>query len=153
MDDAILKQFIYDKLKRRLGNTTAHIRRSPFAPKSINATKKVIKKVVSKAPAKVIRYCSTCEKIGHTKINCLKGKWTKKVNYIYTLVPSAQDEIEDSKDSEKEYIVKEEDSPQKEEIELLRCFANDDVKYVEEDDSESKNCYASKKKCCEVKYL
>ena len=141
MDDAILEKFIYDELKRRLGGITAYVRRSPFTSKSINATKKVIKKVVSskapngKAPAKNIRHCLTCRKIGHTKVNCPKGKQTKKVNYIYALAPLVQDEEEDLEDSEEEYIVEEEDSLQEEEIE------DDDVEYVEEDDSESRNCY------------
>ena len=140
MDDATLEKFIYDELKRRLGGTTAHIRKSPFAPRSINATKKVIKKVVSKAPAKVIRHCSACGKAGHTKVNCPRIKRTKKVNYVY------QDEVEDP-DSEEEYIVEGEDGSQEEEIE------DDDVEYVKEDDSESRNCYAVKKKWCEVEYL
>ena len=44
--------------------------------------------------------------------------------------------------------MKEEDSSQEEEIE------DDDVEYVEEDNSESaRNCYAVKKKWCEVEYL
>ena len=147
IDDAILEKFIYDELKRRLGGTTAHVRKSPFASRSINATKKVIKKVVSckapngKASAKNIRHCSACGKTGHTKVNCPRIKRTKKVNYVY------QDEVEDLEDSEEEYIVEEEDSPQEEEIE------DDDVEYVEEDDSESRNCYTSKKKWCEVEYL
>src|SRR6185436_1325690 len=141
MDDATLEKFIYDELKKRLGGTTAHVRKSPFAPRSINATKKVIKKVVSKAPAKVIRHCSACGKAGHTKVNCPKGKRTKKVNYVY------QDEVEDPEDSEEEYILEEEDNSQEEEIE------DDDVEYVEEDDSEFRNCYAVKKKWCEMEYL
>uniref|UniRef100_U9URV3 Uncharacterized protein n=1 Tax=Rhizophagus irregularis (strain DAOM 181602 / DAOM 197198 / MUCL 43194) TaxID=747089 RepID=U9URV3_RHIID len=70
---------------------------------------------------------------GHTKVNCPKGKRTKKVNYVY------QDEVEDPEASEEEYIVESEVDSEEEEIE------NDDVKYVEEDDSESRNCYASKK--------
>src|ERR1700741_4963722 len=48
MDDATLEKFIYDELKRRLGGTTAHVRKSPFTPRNINATKKVVRKVVSK---------------------------------------------------------------------------------------------------------
>ena len=111
--------------------------------KSINATKKVIKKVVSKAPVKVIRHCSACGKAGHTKVNCPRIKRTKKVNYVY------QDKVEDPENSEEEYIVEEEDRPQEEEIEE----DDDDVEYVEEDDSESRNCYAVKKKWCKVEYL
>jgi uncharacterized protein YoxC len=147
MDDATLEKFIYDELKRRLGGTTAHVRKSPFAPRSINATKKVIRKVVPcKAPigkttSKIIRHCSACGKAGHTKVNCPRLKRTKKVNYVY------QDEVEDPENSEEEYIVEEEDSSQEEEIE------DDDVEYVEEDDSESRNCYAVKKKWYEAEYL
>ena len=125
MDDATLEKFIYDELKRRLGGTTAHVRKSPFAPRSINATKKVVRKVVSKALAKVIRHCSACGKAGHTKVNCHRIKWTKKVNYVY------QDEVEDPENSEEEYILEEEDSSQEEEIEDEE----------EDDDSESaRNC-------------
>ena len=102
MDDATLEKFIYDELKRRLGGTTAHVRKSPFAPRSINATKKVVRKVVSKASAKKTRNCSACGKAGHIKVNCPKGKRTKKVNYVY------QDVVEDPEASEEEYIVEEE---------------------------------------------
>ena len=80
---------------------------------------------------------SACGKAGHTKVNCPKGKRTKKVNYVY------QDEVEDPENSEEEYILEEEDNSQEEEIE-------DDV---EEDDNESRNCYAVKKKWCEMEYL
>ena len=104
MDDATLEKFIYDELKRRLGGTTAHVRKSPFASKNTNATKKVVRKIVSKASAKQTRHCSACGKAGHTKVNCPKGKRTKKVNYVY------QDEEEDPDDSEEECIVEEEDS-------------------------------------------
>ena len=57
-DDAALEQFIYDELDRRLGGKSAHIRKSPFAPKSAYATKKVVRKVVPKKTIKVIRHCS-----------------------------------------------------------------------------------------------
>ena len=70
-------------LKGDLEGTTTHVKKNPFVSRSINATKKVIKKVVSKASAKVIRHCSACEKAGHTKVNCPKLKQTKKVNYVY----------------------------------------------------------------------
>src|ERR1044072_5070075 len=129
MDDATLEKF-----------TTAHVRKSPFAPRSINATKKVVRKVVSKASAKQTRHCSACEKAGHTKVNCPKGKQTKKVNYVY------QDVVEDPEAFEEEYIV-EEEVVEEEEIE------DDDeeyVEYVDENDDEPRNCYASKKKWCEV---
>jgi transcription elongation factor Elf1 len=143
MDDTTLEKFIYDELKRRLGGTTAHIRKSPFTPRSINATKKVVRKVVPKASAKQTRHCSACGKAGHTKVNCPKGKRTKKVNYVY------QDVVEDPEASEEEYIV-EEEVVEEEEIE------DDDeeyVEYVDENDDEPRNCYASKKKWCEVEYL
>jgi hypothetical protein len=141
MDDATLEKFIYDELKRRLSGTTAYVRKSPFTPRSINTTKKVVRKVVPKSTSKIIRHCSACGKAGHTKVNCPRIKRTKKVNYVY------QDEIENPEDSEEEYIVEEEDSSQEEEIE------EDDVEYVEDDDNESRNCYAVKKKWCEVEYL
>src|ERR1043166_3848099 len=143
MDDTTLEKFIYDELKRRLGGTTAHIRKSPFTPRSINATKKVVRKVVPKVSAKQTRHCSACEKAGHTKVNCPKGKRTKKVNHVY------QDVVEDPEASEEEYIV-EEEVVEEEEIE------DDDeeyVEYVDENDDEPRNCYASKKKWCEVEYL
>ena len=142
IDDETLEKFIYDDLKRRLGGTTAHIRKSPFTPRSINATKKVVRKVVPKASSKqVIRHCLARGKAGYTKVNCPRLKRTKKVNYVY------QDEVEDPEDSEEEYIVEEEDDPEEEEIE------DDDVEYVEENDSKSaRNCYAVKKKWCEVEY-
>ncbi|PKC03006.1 hypothetical protein RhiirA5_452577 [Rhizophagus irregularis] len=142
IDDATLENFIYEELKKRLGGTTAHVRKSPFTSRSAYATKKVIRKVVPKASAKQTRHCSACGKAGHTKVNCPKGKRTKKVNYVY------QDEVEDPEDSE-EYIVEEEEDPKEEEIE------DDDeyVEYVDENDDEPRNCYATKKKWCKVEYL
>ena len=146
MDDATLEKFIYDELKRRLGGTTAHVRKSPFAPRSINATKKVVRKVVPKTTSKIIRHCSACGKAGHTKVNCPRIKRTKKVNYVY------QDEEEDPEDVE-EYILEEEEDPEEEENE------EDDeyVEYVDDDESalndSGRNCYATKKKWCEVEYL
>ncbi|GES89924.1 hypothetical protein GLOIN_2v1778214 [Rhizophagus clarus] len=72
---------------------------------------KVVRKVkLSKASAKQIWYCLTCKKVGHTKINCPKFKWTKKVNYVYQ-----DEEEEDSKDSKK-YIVEEKKDLKEEEI-------------------------------------
>src|SRR5947209_9225980 len=102
-------------------------------PSSTYATKKVVRKVVPKASAKQTRHCPSCGKAGHTKVNCPKDKQTKKVNYVY------QDEVEDPEASEEEYILEEVEDSEEEEIEI------DDVEYVEEDDSESRNCYASKK--------
>ena len=58
MDDVTLEKYIYDELKKRLGGTTAHVRKSPFMPRSINATKKVVRKVVLKITSKIIRHCS-----------------------------------------------------------------------------------------------
>jgi len=154
MDDAILEKFIYDELKRRLGGTTAHIRKSPFASRNTNATKKAVSKVVQKTPVKqIIRLCSVCRKAGHTKLNCPEAnrpgvKRTKKVNYVY------QDEVEVPENTEEEYIeyiVEEEDEAEEEEIE-----DDDDIEYVEDDNNESassRNCYAVKKKWCEVEYL
>ena len=51
-DDATLENFIYEELKKRLGGQTAHVRKSPFTPRSAYATKKVVRKVVPKASAK-----------------------------------------------------------------------------------------------------
>ena len=87
--------------------------------------------------AKQTRNCSACGKAGHTKVNCLILKQTKKVNYVYQ---NEEEDPEDSEDSE-EYIL-EEDS--EEEIEDDN---EDDI------DDESRNCYALKKKWCEVEYL
>jgi len=139
-DNETLEKFIYEELGRRLGGKTAHVRKSPFTPRSTYATKKVVRKVVPKASAKQTRHCSACGKAGHTKVNCPKGKRTKKVNYVY------QDEVEDPEASEEEYILEEVEDSEEEEIE------DDDVEYVE-DDSESRNCYAVKKKWCEVECL
>ena len=116
MDDATLEKFIYDELKRRLGGTTAYARKSPFAFKSINATKKVVRKVVPKTNSKIIRHYSACEKANHTKVNCPRIKRTKKVNYIY------QDEVEDPEDSKEEIIVEEKDNSQEEKIEDIQIF-------------------------------
>ncbi|GBB93416.1 hypothetical protein RclHR1_21680002 [Rhizophagus clarus] len=110
-DDATLENFIYEELKKRLGGQTVHVRKSLFTSRSIYATKKVVRKVkLSKASAKQIWYCLTCKKVGHTKINCPKFKWTKKVNYVYQ-----DEEEEDSKDSKK-YIVEEKKDLKEEEI-------------------------------------
>ncbi|PKB96326.1 hypothetical protein RhiirA5_435017, partial [Rhizophagus irregularis] len=45
---SVLGPHIYDELGKRLGRKTAHVRKSPFTPKSIYTTKKVIKKIVPK---------------------------------------------------------------------------------------------------------
>ena len=94
-----------------MGAKTAHVRKSPFALRSAYATKKVVRKVAPKTSNKLVRHCSSCRKAGHIKVNCLKGKRTKKVNYVY------QDEIEDPEDSEEEYILEEEDVSEEEEVE------------------------------------
>ena len=144
-DDAALEQFIYDELDRRLGGKSAHIRKSPFAPRSAYATKKVVRKVAPKKTIKVIRHCSICGKTGHTKTRCPRIKRTKKVNYVI------QDEADDPENLEEEYIVEEEDSSEEE--------SEDDDEYVDDDDDESnpstssRNCYAVKKKWGEVEYL
>ncbi|PKY60311.1 hypothetical protein RhiirA4_483881 [Rhizophagus irregularis] len=141
-DDATLERFIYDDLQRRLGGKTAHVRKSPFTPRSTYATKKVVRKVVpSKASAKQPRHCSSCGKAGHTKVNCPRGKRTKKVNYVY------QDEVEDPDDSEEEIILEEEDVFEEEEIE------DDDDEDDDDESTTSRNCYAVKKKWSEVEYL
>src|SRR5947207_4583111 len=121
-DDAALEQFIYDELDRRLGGKSAHIRKSPFAPRSAYATKKVVRKVAPKKTIKIIRHCSICGKTGHTKTRCSRVKCTKKVNYVI------QDDSEDPEDLE--YIMEEEDGSEEAEIE-------DDNENVDDDDDES----------------
>ena len=57
MDDATLEKFIYDELKRRLGGTSAHVRKNPFTElpvRNTNATKKAVRKVIQKTPIKRI---------------------------------------------------------------------------------------------------
>ena len=99
--------------------------------RNINATKKVVRKVVPKTTSKVIRYCLTCGKTGHIKVNCHRLKRVKKVNYVQ------QDKEKDPEDSEEECIVEEKDDSEEQEIE-------DDEK---NDDSKSaRNCYAVRKK-------
>jgi hypothetical protein len=143
-DDATLEKFIYEELQKRLGRKVTNVRRSPFAEPQVrntNATKKVVRKRVQKAPVKrIVRLCSVCKKAGHTKINCPGVKRTKKVNYLY------HDDVEETEDPEEEYIeeyiLEEEEDPEKEEIE-----EDDDVEYVEYvDDSETRNCNTLKKK-------
>ena len=134
-------QIIYEELQKRLGAKTAHVRKSPFAPRSAYATKKVVRKVTPKTSSKLVRHCSACGKAGHTKVNCPRLKRTKKLNYVY------QDDVEDPEDLEEEYILEEEDDPEEEEIEEVE---DDEEKY---DDNESRNCYAVKKKWSEVEYL
>ncbi|GES93459.1 hypothetical protein GLOIN_2v1772633 [Rhizophagus clarus] len=129
--NATLENFIYEELKKRLGGQTAHVRKSPFIPRSAYATKKVIRKVVPKASAKQTRHCSACGKTGHTKINCPRLKQTKKVNYVY------QNEEEDPEDSEEEYIEEYIEDSEEEEVE-------EDDEYIDAD--ESQNCYTVKKK-------
>ena len=122
-DDATLEKFIYEELQKRLGAKTAHIRKSPFAPRSAYATKKVVRKVAPKKTIKVIRHCLICGKTSHTKTRCPRIKRTKKVNYVI------QDEADDPENLEEEYIVEEEDSSEEE--------SEDDDEYVDDDDDES----------------
>ncbi|CAB4399436.1 unnamed protein product [Rhizophagus irregularis] len=139
-DDTTLENFIYEELKKRLGAKTAHVRKSPFTPKSVYTTKKVIKKIVPKKSSKLPRHYSVCAKAGHTKVNCPRGKRAKKVNHVY------QDAEEDPEDSEEECIAEEEDESEEEEIE-------DDNENDDDDSPSDRNCYAVKKKWLEVEYL
>lgn len=139
-DDATLDNFIYEELQKRLESKTAHVRKSPFTPKSAYATKEVVRKVVPKASAKQTRHCSTCGKAGHTKVNCPKGKRTKKVNHVY------QDEEEDPEDLEEEYIEEYIEDSEEEEVE-------EDDEYIDDNADETRNCYAVKKKWYKVEYL
>ena len=52
IDDETLEKFIYDDFKRRLEGTTTYIKKSSFASRSINATKKVVRKVMPKVSSK-----------------------------------------------------------------------------------------------------
>jgi hypothetical protein len=143
-DNETLEKFIYKELNRRLGAKTAHIRKSALPVRSTNATKKVIKKIVSKKSSKLARHCSVCVKAGHTKVNCPRVKRTKKVNHAY------QEVVEESEDPEEyieEYIKEEEGDSEEEEVEEVE---DDEEEY---DDNESRNCYAVKKKWNEVEYL
>ena len=151
-DDAALEQFIYDELDRRLGGKSAHIRKSPFAPRSAYATKKVVRKVAPKKTIKIIRHCSICGKTGHTKTRCSRVKRTKKVNYVI------QDDSKDPEDLE--YIVEEEDGSEEVEIEDDDENVDDPegCSFITDDDesnlsSSSRNCHAVKKKWSEVEYL
>ncbi|CAB4411238.1 unnamed protein product [Rhizophagus irregularis] len=111
-DDATLENFIYEEFQKRLGSKTAHVyRKSPFIPRSAYAIKKVVRKVVPKASAKQTQHCLACRKAGHTKVNCPKGKRTKKVNHVY------QDEEEDPEDPEEEYIEEYIEDSEEEEVE------------------------------------
>src|SRR6266487_6920372 len=140
-DDTTLEKFIYEELQKRLGAKTAHVRKSPFTPRSAYATKKVVRKVTPKTTSsKLVRHCSTCGKAGHTKVNCPRLKRTKKVNHVY------QDEVEDPEDSEEENIVEEEDVSEEEEVE-------DEDENDDDESASSQNCYAVKKKWCEMEYL
>src|SRR5436305_12181413 len=139
-DDATLEKFIYEELQKRLGAKTAHVRKSPFTPRSAYTTKKVVRKVAPKTSSKLVRHCSACGKAGHTKVNCPKLKRTKKVNYVY------QDEVEDPEDSEEEYILEGEDVSEEEEVE-------DEDENDDDEDPRGINCYAVKKKWCEMEYL
>src|SRR5438046_2616928 len=67
-DDATLEKFIYEELQKRLGAKSAHVRKSPLAPRNAYATKKVVRKVVPKTSSKLVRHCSSCRKAEHTKV-------------------------------------------------------------------------------------
>jgi hypothetical protein len=144
-DDATLEQFIYDDLQKKLGCRTAHVRKSPFEPRSVNATKKAVRKVVQKPPVKrIVRLCSVCRKAGHTKINCPGVKTTKKVNYVYQNAEKNQvlwEPTEDSEEPEIEYVLDEEESrladlePEIEYVLEEEVEVEEDVKYVDDDES------------------
>src|SRR5271170_7168971 len=110
-DPTALKEYVYDNLTNRLEYKAAYIRKSPFAEPQVRktyATKKVVRKVVPKVPAKVTQHCSACGKVGHTKVSYPRFKRTKKVNFAYQTV------VEDP-ENPKEYIVEEEEVAEKEE--------------------------------------
>jgi hypothetical protein len=157
--------FIYDDLGRRLGRKTNHNRRSPFAEepqvRNTNATKKVVRKRVQKAPVKrIVRLCSVCRKAGHSKINCPGVKSTKKVNYVYHDVekdPIPRGSSDDSEEPEIEYIFEEEEVEEPEIEYIVEEEVEENDECVDDDEStlntSDRNCYASKKKWCEVEYL
>src|SRR5215216_90463 len=140
-DDATLEKFIYDDLKKKLGKTTAHVRKSPFESRSVNATKKVVRKVVQKPPVKrIIRLCSVCRKAGHIKTNCPGVKTTKKVNYVYQNAEKdliTREPPDDSEEPEIEYVLEEEvrDGSEPEIEYVLEEEVEEDVEYVDDDDS------------------
>jgi hypothetical protein len=142
-DQTVLKAYVYDKLGKRLGCRTAHVRKNPLAVLQIrytNATKKVVRKVTpKKVVTKIIHHCSVCEKVGHIKVNCPRVKQTKKVNYVY------QAEGENSEDPDVEYIVKGEDDEEEDDEE------EDDE--IEEEEEESQNCFSVKKKLSATGFL
>src|SRR5277367_3266220 len=147
-DPTALKEYVNDNLTNRLGYKAAHIRKSPFAEPLVRktyATKKVVRKVVPKVPAKVTRHYSACGKVGYTKVSCLRFKRTKKVNFAYQTV------VEDPEDPEEEYIVEEEKVAEEEED--PDAEVEDDEEYIDEYDEEPQNCYAVKKKWNEAEFL
>src|SRR5271169_6517025 len=134
-DPTALKEYVYDNLTNRLGYKAAHIRKSPFAEPQVRktyATKKVVRKVVPKVPAKVTQHCSACGKVGHTKVSCPRFKRTKKVNFAYQTV------VEDPKDPEEEYIVEEEEVAEEEED--PDAEVEQESEYIDEYDEETQNC-------------
>ena len=95
-DPTILKDFVYEELKKRLGGKTAHVRKNPFEE---SVKKTYASKSSSKKSSKSTRYCSNCEKEGHSKNKCTKGtkgKKSKKVNHAH------RSETEDSSSSSEE---------------------------------------------------
>ena len=138
-DDETLEKFIYEELGNRLGNKTAHIRKSPFEPKNINTTKKAVRKVLQKAPVKrIVCLCSVCRKAGHIKTNCPGVKKTKKVNYVYQNAekdPITREPPDDSEEPEIEYILEEEVIEEPEIEYVLEEEVEEDDEYVDDDDS------------------
>src|SRR5271168_2370020 len=129
-DPTALKEYVYDNLTNRLGYKSTYIRKSPFAEPQVRktyATKKVVRKVVPKVPAKVTRHCSACGKVGHTKVSCPRFKRTKKVNFAY------QTMVEDPEDPEEEYIVEEKVAEEEEDSD---AEVEDDEEYIDEYDEE-----------------
>ena len=164
-DDATLEKFIYEELQKRLGRKVTNVRRSPFAEepqvRNTNATKKVVRKRVQKAPVKrIVRLCSVCRKAGHSKINCPGVKSTKKVNYVYHDVekdPIPRGSSDGSEEPEIEYIFEEEEDEEPEIEYIVEEEVEENDECVDDDEStlntSDRNCYASKKKWYEVQYL
>ena len=120
-DHIAIHSFIKNRLRQ-----TKHVRKVPFndssnivyiVPEGYTQPAKVKKTYITKsmprkAASKSTHHCSNCEKIGHTKTNCSKGKKTKKVNFV-NQSESEESEPEDDSFSEEQSSEEEETSDEK----------------------------------------
>ena len=102
------------------GNISDPIVIHSFIENGLRQTKHVRKTYVSKstpkkAASKSAQHCSNCEKIGHTKTNCSKGRKSKKVNFINQSKPEESEDnfsfSEEQSSEEKE--ISDEEQPQR----------------------------------------